>query len=89
MLGLAVYAVGFIVASGLMALIEAAFLSVTRGEVEELVSQRRFGAAALQQVTERLTQALVVIVLCTKTTNTISGSSGGNQPATQVCLRAR
>jgi len=69
MLELVLYMVSFIALSGLMALIEAAVLSVSRGEVEELVIQRAFGAVALKAITQRITQAVVVIVVFTNTIN--------------------
>ncbi len=50
MLELATYIVMFIALSGLMAMVEAAVLSVTRGEVGELLLQRKRGAVALHSI---------------------------------------
>lgn len=69
MLELILYVVVFVTLSGLMAMVEAAVLSVSRGEVEELVIERAFGADALKAITQRLTHALVVIVIFTNTIN--------------------
>lgn len=65
------YMVVFVALSGLMAMIEAAVLSVSRGEVEELVIRRAFGAGALKAITHRITPALVVIVIFTNTINVL------------------
>lgn len=69
MLELALYIVAFIVLSGLMAAIEAAVLNISPAEVEELRLQGAFGAEALKTVTERITQALSVLVVFTNTIN--------------------
>jgi len=69
MLELGLYMVTFVALSGLMALIEAAVLSVSHGEVEELVIRKAFGAVALKAITQRITQAVVVIVVLTNTVN--------------------
>lgn len=71
MLEIMLYMVVFVALSGLMALIEAAVLSVSHGEVEELVIQQAFGAVALKAITQRITPALVVIVLFTNTINVL------------------
>ncbi len=69
MFELSLYVVGFVALSGLMALIEAAVLSVSSMEVDELVMQRAWGANALQAITRRLTRPVVVMVLFTNTIN--------------------
>ena len=69
MLEIILYMVVFVTFSGLMAMIEAAVLSVSRGEVEELVIRRAFGADTLKAMTQRITPALVVIVIFTNTIN--------------------
>ncbi len=69
MLELFLYIVIFFSLSGLMAMVEAAILSVSHGEVEELVIRGRIGANALKAVTNRMTSALVVIVILTNTIN--------------------
>ena len=53
MLEMILYMGVFVALSGLMALIEAAVLSVSRGEVEELVIRKAFGATALKEITQR------------------------------------
>ena len=79
MLELALSIVIFVSLSGLMAAIEAAVLSVSRGEVEELVVRRAFGATALKAITLRITQALVVIVIFTNTINILGPISVGRK----------
>jgi CBS domain containing-hemolysin-like protein len=60
---------GFIVASGVLSLTDAALLSISFAEVEELVTQRKTGATALRAVSRRLTRAVIVIVMFTNTIN--------------------
>lgn len=62
---------GFIVLSGLMAITEAAVLSVTRVEVEVMVQNRKRGSIALRQIKEHVTRAVVVIVVFTNTVNVL------------------
>lgn len=69
MLELALYIVTFFILSGLMAGIEAAVLSVSPGEIEELRLQRAWGATALATIKQRVTQAMVVIVIMTNSIN--------------------
>ena len=71
MTSLIVIAVVFLVLSGLMAAIDAAVLSVTRPEIEELVQQDRWGAKRLREVKARLTQTVVVVVVVTNTINVL------------------
>ena len=59
----------FTALSGLMAAIEAAVLSVTHGEVQELVAQGAWGSDALRGIRQRMTQALAVLVVLTNTIN--------------------
>ena len=68
---LASYIVLFIALSGLMAAIEAAVLSVSRAEIEELRLRKAWGAIMLKTVRHRLTQAIVVIVLFTNLINVL------------------
>ena len=79
MLALILYMVGFLALSGLMALVEAAVLSVTHGEVEELVLRRAFGAVALKGITQRITRALVVLVIFTNTINILGPILSGSK----------
>ncbi len=62
-------AVVFVVLSGLMALIEAAILSISRAEVEEMVAQGKSGARALYALSTRLSRPLVVLVVLTNIIN--------------------
>jgi CBS domain containing-hemolysin-like protein len=71
MLILLVYIVMFLFLSGLLALVDAAVLSVTRAETEEMVIQGKPGAAALKLVKQKITQAVVVIVIVTNTINVL------------------
>ena len=69
MLQLAFYIVIFVGLSGLMAMVDAAVLSVTRGEVEEMRAHRKWGAPALAAIVQRISRAVVVVVLITNTIN--------------------
>lgn len=71
MLELALYIVTFFILSGLMAGIEAAVLSVSPGEIEELRLRRAWGAVALTAIKQRVTQAMVVIVILTNSINVL------------------
>lgn len=71
MLILTVYILVFLALSGLLALVDAAILSVTRAETEEMVVQNKVGAAALKLVKKRITRGVVVIVLVTNTINVL------------------
>ena len=79
MVELLFYMLGFVGLSGLMALIEAAVLSVSHGEVEELVAAEPFGARALKAITHRITQAMVVIVVFTNTINILGPILAGRK----------
>jgi CBS domain containing-hemolysin-like protein len=59
----------FVLASGLMALIEAAVLSVTQVEAETMVQRGLRGARQLLQIKSRLTSAVVVMVVFTNVIN--------------------
>lgn len=71
MLELSSYIVTFFILSGLMAGIEAAVLSVSPGEIEELRLRRAWGAVALTAIKQRITQAVVVIVILTNSINVL------------------
>lgn len=71
MLELAIYVVVFVALSGLMAAVEAAVLSVSQIEVEELLVQGAWGANALKAITSHLTQAIVVLVIFTNSINVV------------------
>ena len=79
MVELALYIFLFIILSGLMAAVEAAVLNVSRGEVEELRLQGKWGATALRVITEHLTQAVVVLVIFTNTINVLGPILAGRK----------
>ncbi|QDS91762.1 Magnesium and cobalt efflux protein CorC [Roseimaritima multifibrata] len=71
MLTLILMIVIFFALSGLMAAIDAAMLSVTGPEVEELIHQQCYGAKRLREVKHRIRDAVVVIVIATNTINVL------------------
>ena len=68
---LVLYILMFLLLSGLMAAVDAAVLSVTPPEIEELVHNRRRGARRLRQVKQQLARSVVVIVILTNTINVL------------------
>jgi CBS domain containing-hemolysin-like protein len=62
----------FIFLSGVMALTDAAVLSVSVAEIETMVKRRKRGTAALKKVYKHITRGVVVIVAFTNTVN-VSG----------------
>lgn len=79
MIQLLLYVVMFVLLSGLMAMVEAAVLSVTRGEIGELRLHHRRGAEALHSLTQRLTRAVGVLVLFTNTINILGPILAGTK----------
>lgn len=71
MLVLSIYVLTFLFLSGVLACVDAAVLSVTRAEAEEMVLQKKLGARWVQLVKQRITQAVVVIVVVTNTINVL------------------
>ncbi len=69
MIELIVLTLTFIFFSGLVAMVDAAVLSVSRAETEEMVIKKLWGAVHARTLTKRLTRALVVIVIVTNTIN--------------------
>ncbi|MEO1996119.1 MAG: CNNM domain-containing protein [Planctomycetaceae bacterium] len=69
MVVIAAYVVVFLFLSGLLAMVDAAVLSVTHAECEELVMQKARGALWLRRVKQNITQAVVVVVMVTNTIN--------------------
>ncbi len=61
----------FIFLSGLVAMVDAAVLSVSRAETEEAIAHRQWGAPQLRRITEQLTRSVVVIVIVTNTINVL------------------
>lgn len=68
---LILYMAVFILASGLLAAVDAALLSVTRPEIEELVHHGRTGAVRLREAKKHMTNSVVVIVILTNSVNVL------------------
>ena len=71
MLTLSIYIAAFIFLSGLMAAVDAAVLSVTGPEIEEMIHHDRPGAVQLRHVKRHITRSVVVIVILTNTVNVL------------------
>lgn len=69
LLTLSTLIVFFLLASGILAMIDAALLSVSHAEVEELVAKKKWGSSALRALTKHLTRALTVLVIATSSVN--------------------
>ena len=76
---LVVYIVAFVLLAGLFAMIEAAVLSISPAEVEELVSRREWGARQLKALTAGITRPMVVLVLLINTLYILGPMLAGNQ----------
>jgi len=59
----------FIIASGFLAMIDAAILSVNHAEVEVMIARKRYGARALKLLLRHTTRAIIIIVILTNITN--------------------
>lgn len=68
---LTLYTLVFLVLSGLMAAIDAAVLSVTRPEIEELIHDGKSGARRLRHIKQHLAKSVVVIVILTNSINVL------------------
>ncbi len=68
---LVLYIAAFILLSGLMAAIDAAVLSVTGPEIEELIQHEKSGATQLRDVKKHMARSVVVIVILTNTINVL------------------
>ena len=79
MLEVAIYILIFVALSGLMAMVDAAVLSVSRAEVEEMVHRNKPGAVALRAIVDRLPRAVVIIVLLTNTINILGPILAGKK----------
>ncbi len=66
---LLVLGLSFVIASGFLAMIDAAVLSVNHAEVEVMIAKKRWGAKDLKHVLKHTTQAIIVIVILTNITN--------------------
>ena len=71
MLALLLLTLSFIFLSGLVAMVDAALLSVSRPETEEAIAQQLWGSQQLRHVQEQLTRSLVVVVIVTNTINVL------------------
>ncbi len=71
MLQLSLLIVGFVLLSGTMSLVDAAMLSVSRAEIEELVIRKLWGAAALKKLSRHMTRAVIVIVIFSNLVNVL------------------
>jgi putative hemolysin len=69
----------FVLVSGLASLVDAAILSVTRAEVDEVVQHKKWGAAALSFVHQHLTRAVIVVVTVQNTANVLGPFFVGQQ----------
>ncbi len=69
MIELLVLSVSFIVASGILSMLDAAILSVNHAEVEVMIAKKRWGAHELRKLLRHTTQAIIVIVILTSVTN--------------------
>ncbi len=68
---LVLYIVAFIAISGLLAAVDAAILSVTQPEIEELIDHGRAGATRLRDVKKHMAKSVVVVVIVTNTVNVL------------------
>lgn len=69
MIQLLLYGFGFIVASGFVAMIDAAVLNVSPAEVEVMLAKKQMGAKDLKKLLKHTTRAIIVIVILTSVTN--------------------
>jgi putative hemolysin len=69
MLELLLLAILFVAASGFFAMVDAAILNVSPAEVEVMIARRLWGAKELKNLLRHTTRAIIVIVICTNTTN--------------------
>lgn len=68
---LTLYILVFLFLSGVMAAVDAAVLSVTPPEIEELIHNHRRGARRLRKVKQQLARSVVVIVILTNAINVL------------------
>ncbi|MDD4319180.1 MAG: CNNM domain-containing protein [Candidatus Peribacteraceae bacterium] len=71
MLTLILLIVAFVLASGLLSMLDAAFLSVSRAEVEETLVHGLWGGRALKGIAERQMRTVIVIVILTNFVNVL------------------
>lgn len=68
---LTIMIVVFLFLSGVAAAVDAAVLSVTKPEIEELVQENRWGAKRLREVKAKFASSVVVIVIVTNAINVL------------------
>jgi len=61
----------FVALSGLMAAVDAAVLSISQPEVDELIQRGKYGAGRLREVKQELTRSLAVVVILTNLINVL------------------
>ena len=71
MLIIASYIIVFVALSGVLAMVDAALLSVSRVEIEEMIMHKRWGARSLKAIKRRITRAIVIVVIVTNTINVL------------------
>jgi CBS domain containing-hemolysin-like protein len=76
---LVVYVLAFVLLAGLLAMIEAAVLSISPAEVEELFARRDWGSRPLKVLKEQITRPMVVLVLLINTLYILGPILAGNQ----------
>ena len=69
MIQLFLYAFGFIIASGFVAMVDAAVLNVSPAEVEVMLAKKLWGAKDLKKLLKHTTRAIIVVVILTSVTN--------------------
>lgn len=79
MLQLVLFIFAFIFASGFLAMIDAAILSVSPAEVEVMIENKRWGAKELRHVLRHATRAIIVIVILTNVTNILGPILAGRK----------
>jgi CBS domain containing-hemolysin-like protein len=81
MLSLVFSIAAYITVSGLASLVDAAILSVTFSEVDELVMHKKWGSTALHFIKQRLTRAVIIVVTIQNTANVVGPFVVGQQAA--------
>jgi len=79
MLQLATFILVFVAASGLLAMVDAAILSVSPAEVEVMINKKRWGAKELKFLLRHTTRAIIVIVVLTNVTNVLGPILAGRK----------
>lgn len=82
MVQLAVLIIAFILASGFLAMIDAAILSVGPAEVEVMIVQKRWGARELKHLLRNMSRAIIVVVILSNITNILGPILAGRTAET-------